>query len=391
MKNSTQSRREWLKRSALITGGVVTSLSIPLHARPAFGMKPFKGNYNLLEPYHVAPDSLAEMKARLLANENPWGPSKKTIQAIADSANKGNRYVYNSSRMMVSILAKKEGVPEDYILLAPGSTDILEKTAFALCMKGGNVISADPSYMSLVNTAKSIGATWKNIPLKSDYAHDLTAMAAAVDDETKLVYVCNPNNPTGTLTPTAEIKSFCEKVSSKVPVFIDEAYLELLDDPAAHTSVGLVKDGHDVIIARTFSKIHGMAGLRMGYMVANPERIKSIKELVRTEMGICVTSLEGAMASLEDTAFQDFTRQHTKENRAYVYDALKSAGMSPISSYTNFILFPIEMPVKDFLAKMMEKGVGIRGYTIFEKPYARVSMGTKEEVELFVKSLNQII
>jgi histidinol-phosphate aminotransferase len=391
MTNSTQSRRTWLKRSALITGGVMTSLSIPLPAMPAFGMKPFKGTYNLLEPYHIAPDNLAEMKARLLANENPWGPSKKAVQAIADSASKGNRYVYNSSKMMVSILAKKEGVPEDYILLAPGSTDILEKTAFALCLKGGNVVSADPSYMSLVNTAKSIGATWKNIPLKSDYAHDLTAMASAVDGETKLVYICNPNNPTGTLTPVAEIKSFCEKVASKVPVFIDEAYIELMDNFAANTSVGLVRDGHDVIIARTFSKIHGMAGLRMGYMVANPARIKSIKQLVRTEMGICVTSLEGAMASLEDIDFQDYTRKNNKENRDYVFAALKTAGMNPIPSYTSFILFPIQMPVKDFLGKMMDKGVGIRGYTIFEKPYARVSMGTREEVELFVKSLNQII
>jgi histidinol-phosphate aminotransferase len=108
-------------------------------------------------------------------------------------------------------------------------------------------------------------------------------------------------------------------------------------------------------------------------------------------MGICVTSLEGAMASLEDVEFQEFTRKHNKENRTYVFEALKAAGMKPIPSYTSFILFPIEMPVKDFLGKMMDKGVGIRGYTIDEKPYARVSMGTKEEVELFVKSLNQII
>jgi histidinol-phosphate aminotransferase len=391
MEHSTQSRREWLKRSALITGGIMTTLSAPLAARPAFGMKPYKGTYNLLEPYHLAPDVAPEMKARLLANENPWGPSKKAVQAIADSASKGNRYVYNSSRMMVSLLAKKEGVPEDHILLAPGSTDILEKTAFALCMKGGNVISADPSYLSLVNTAKKIGATWKNIPLKKDYAHDLDAMAAAVDDETKLVYICNPNNPTGTMTAAVEIKSFCEKVSGKVPVFIDEAYLDLLDDYADNTAVGLVRDGHDVIIARTFSKIHGMAGLRMGYMVASPKRIESIKELVRTEMGICVTSLEGAMASLADTEFQDFTRTHNKENRTFVFESLKTAGMNPIPSYTSFILFPIQIPVKEFLGKMMEKGVGIRGYTINDKPYARVSMGTREEVELFVKSLNQII
>jgi histidinol-phosphate aminotransferase len=216
-------------------------------------------------------------------------------------------------------------------------------------------------------------------------------MASVIDADTKLVYICNPNNPTGTLTSTAEIKSFCEKVAGKVPVFIDEAYIELMDDHEKATAVGLVRDGHDVIIARTFSKIYGMAGLRMGYMVAKPERIKSIKELVRTEMGICITTLEGAMASMADTDFQTYTRTHNRENRTYVFEELKKAGMNPIPSYTSFILFPIDMPAKDFVGKMMEKGVGIRGYTINDKPYGRVSMGTKEEVELFVKSLNEVI
>jgi len=393
MKKFTQNRREWLRQSAFLTGGLVTSFSIPsaLLARPAFGMQPYQGKYNLLEPYHIAPEIQEEMKARLLANENPWGPSKKAVEAIAASAGKGNRYVYNSSRNMVAMLAEKEGVDEDHILLAPGSTDILEKTAFALCMKGGNVVSADPSYMSLVNTAKSIGATWKNIPLKSDYAHDLQGMSSAIDADTRLVYICNPNNPTGTITPAKEIRSFCEALSSKVPVFIDEAYIELMDDHEKETSAGLVRDGYDVIIARTFSKIHGMAGLRMGYMVARPDRIKSIKRLVRTEMGICVTTLEGAMASLADVEFQSYTRKNNKECRGYVFESLKQSGMNPIPSYTSFILFPITMPVKDFLAKMLEKGVGIRGYTIHDKPYARVSMGTRPEVELFVRSLNEII
>ncbi len=393
MTPSTHNRREWLKRSALLTGTIITSLAIPTPtlARPAFGMKPYKGSYSLDEPYGIMPSDFPEMKARLLANENPWGPSKKAIKAIAESASKGNRYMYNSAFKMVAMLAKKEGVPEDHILLAPGSTDILEKTAIALCMKGGNVISADPSYLSLVKTAEAIGATWKNIPLTKEYAHNLDAMASAIDSETRLVYICNPNNPTGTLTRTADIKSFCEKVSSKVPVFIDEAYLELLEDPEKQTCVGLVRDGHDVIIARTFSKIHGMAGLRMGYMVAKPERIKLIQNLVRTEMGICVTSLEGAMASMEDVEFQQLTRKNNIEMRNYVFIELKKAGLNPIPSHTSFILFPIEIPAKDFVDKMMAKAVGIRGYTINDKPYARVSMGTREEVELFVKSLNEVI
>jgi histidinol-phosphate aminotransferase len=227
--------------------------------------------------------------------------------------------------------------------------------------------------------------------LKKYYSHDLDAMATAIDSDTKLVYICNPNNPTGTITSSEEIKAFCKKVSSKVPVFIDEAYIDLMEDSEKQTVVSLVAEGYDVIIARTFSKIHGMAGLRIGYMVASKERIEKIKKLVRTEMGICVTSLEGAMASIADMEFQNFTRTNNKQCRDFTFAELKKAGMDPIPSYTNFILFPIQMPVKDFLGKMIEKGVGIRGYEINGKPYARVSMGTMEEMQLFVKSLNEIV
>lgn len=392
MTKSTN-RRDWLKTTALGAGALITGLGIHANAKskPAFGMKPFKGGYNLLEKYHLAPREIEGLKARLLANENPWGPSRKVIAAIAASASKGNRYVYSSGQKMVDLIAAKEGVSADQIMISPGSTDVLEKIAFALCMKGGNVISADPSYMSLINTATSIGATWKNIPLKKDYAHDLPAMADSIDADTKLVYICNPNNPTGTITPAMDIRTFCRKVNSKVPVFVDEAYLELMEDPEKETVVDVIREGYDVIISRTFSKVHGMAGLRIGYMIASPARVKMIQDLVRTEMGISVTSLEGAIASLKDTEFQEFTRVNNKKNRDYVFAELKKAGFSPLPSHTSFILFPIEMPSKDMVAKMFEKGIGIRGYEIHGKPYARVSMGTMDEVKLFVKALNEII
>ncbi len=386
------SRRTWLKRGALATGALMSGMVLP-NTKPAFGMKPFKGHYNLREMHHIAPPGLEGLRARLLANENPWGPSKKAIAAIAESASSGNRYVYRSARfqVMMDMLAEKEGVPADHIMLAPGSTDILEKMAFMQLRSGGNVISGDPSYMSLINTATKLGATWKNIKLNDDYTYDLDSMEKAVDDETKLVYICNPNNPTGTFTSPEKIKSFCKRVSSTVPVFLDEAYLDLLDDPGSQTTIGLVKEGYDVVVCRTFSKIHGLAGLRMGYMVAQPERIEELKNMVRTEMGLCVTTLEAAIASLQDTEFQDFTRTHNKENREYVFEELQKSGMSPIPSCTNFILFPIQMTTEEFLSKMYEKGVGIRGFEIFEKPYARVSMGKMDEVKLFVKSLNEIV
>lgn len=387
------SRRTWLKQGMIATGAMFTGSAVisELQAKAAFGMQPYKGDHLLKEKYHLMPPDTVPMKARLLANENPWGPSKKAVAAVAASADKGNRYVYNSSIEMVEVLAKAEGVATEQILLAAGSTDILEKTAFALCMKGGNVISADPSYLSLVKTAQAIGATWKNIPLRADYAHDLDAMLAAIDGDTKLVYICNPNNPTGSLTPADEIRSFIRKVNSRVPIFIDEAYLELLDDGKSQTMVSLIAEGYDVIISRTFSKIHGMAGYRIGYMVALPQRVKMIQSLVRTEMAISVTSLHAAMASLKDTGFQDYTRKNNKISREYAFEEIRKAGFSPIPSTTNFILFPIAMPVKELLDKMLERGVGIRGYEIGGKPYARVSMGTMDEMKLFARSLHSIV
>jgi histidinol-phosphate aminotransferase len=386
MKTTNVSRRTWLKATgAIITG---TAIAIDSKALPAFGMQPFNGAHHIREHYHfVPPADLTQLKARLLANENPWGPSKKAIAAIAESASKGNRYVYNSAVEMMETLAKKEGVNPNQVLVAAGSTDILEKTAFALCMNGGNVVSADPSYLSLVKTAQAIGATWKNIALRSDYAHDLDAMEKAIDENTRLVYICNPNNPTGTMTPASEIKAFIKKVNSRVPIFIDEAYMELLDNPDAETAVGMINEGYDVIIARTFSKIHGMAGLRVGYMVAKPERVTMIQKLVRTEMGLSVTSVTGALASLKDISFQEFTRKNNKQNREYVFEELKKMGFSPIPSSTNFILFPIQMPMKELVDKMLERSVGIRGYEIDGKPYGRVSIGTMDELKLFVKSL----
>jgi histidinol-phosphate aminotransferase len=388
--DATLNRRTWLKQTALTAGGVIAGLTATadLFAKPAFGMMPLNG-LNFTEDFVLSP-AQETIKARLLANENPWGPSKSAIAAIAESATKGNRYVYSSSLKMVEVLAEKEGVTTEHVLLAAGSTDILEKTAFALCRKGGNVISADPSYLSLVKTAQAIGAAWKNIPLRADYAHDLDAMEKSIDADTKLIYLCNPNNPTGTLTPIEEIKAFVKKVNSRVPVFIDEAYLELLDKPESQTAVGLINEGYDVIVCRTFSKIHGMAGLRIGYMVAKPERVKEIQSLVRTEMGISVTSLEGSMASLNDIAFQHFSRQKIKEGREFTFAELTRLGFTPIPSVTNFILFPIRLTTREFVAKMADLGVGIRGFDIHGKPFGRVSIGTPDELKLFIKSISTL-
>jgi histidinol-phosphate aminotransferase len=244
--------------------------------------------------------------------------------------------------------------------------------------------------MSLIQTAQAMGATWKPVLLASDHSHDLDAMANAVDKDTKLVYVCNPNNPTGSITNSSELKDFCKIVSSKTPVFVDEAYLEFLDNADSHSMVGLVAKGHDVIVARTFSKIHGMAGLRIGYIVAQPDRIKSITSKVRSTMGLCVTSLKGAIASMKEQEFLNNCRTLNAESRDFVSREITSMGYEIIPSYTSFMIFPIAMEGPKFLKAMNERGVGIRVFNIHDKPWCRVSMGTMEEMEIFVDSFKTV-
>lgn len=330
------------------------------------------------------------MRARLSANENPYGPSEAVRKAVADAIGLGNRYGHEDAARLIDMIAEKEGVSRDHIMLGPGSTDLLEKTAISLFLKGGNIVSADPSYMSIINTARAIGAEWKPVPLTADYAHDADAMTAAIDGDTRLVYVCNPNNPLGSITPPAVLKQFCADVSAKVPVFVDEAYVEFLPNPGANTMVGLVAAGKDVMVARTFSKIHSMAGLRIGYIVAQPERIKRLSAIVRSTFGLCVTSVLGAIASLQDTAFAENSRKLNLECREYLCGELKAMGYDYIPSLTNFVIFPIRGAAASFQGALREGGVGIRMFEIAGKPWCRVSMGTMPEMELFTSVLKKI-
>jgi len=378
-------RRKWLKATALLaTGTVAAGSSIrTLSARSS--------QYNGIHTYYYL-EALdrPELKAKLNANENPYGPSPKTMKAISEAVSMGNRYGHYEAFKLIEMIAQKEGVSTEHIMLGPGSTDLLEKTALVSFLNGGNVVSAGFSYMSLINTTKAVGGEWKSVALTSKYAHDLDGMMDAIDSETKLIYVCNPNNPTGSMTEAGKLKKFCKKASLKAPVFVDEAYMEFLPDYDANTLVGLVKEGHDVIVSRTFSKIHGMAGLRIGYIVAKPERIEALTSMVRGTMGLCITSIMGAMASMKDTDFHAKSRSKTQEAREYVYEELDKLGLKYIPSYTSFVIFPIDITGEQMMDKMLAEKVGIRVYNINDQHYCRVSMGTMEEMKMFTQALNKV-
>ncbi|MAU17772.1 MAG: histidinol phosphate aminotransferase [Muricauda sp.] len=390
-------RRDWIRKSVLTAGGAMALPYIGLAETPKAPLTlDAQGNavYSpFFKEYLPKPDAmLPQLAAKLNANENPYGPSPMAVEAFKNSVAGGNRYAWKELFQLVDKIADFEGVESKNIMMGPGSSDLLEKTAMVFFLNGGNVVSADPSYMSLIRVAESVGASWKPVPLKDDWSHDLKAMEEAIDDETKLVYICNPNNPTGSMTDHEELVDFCSRVSEKVPVFVDEAYLWFLDDGAKKSMVSLVNQGKDVIIARTFSKIHGMAGLRVGYIVALEETLGRLQKITRGGMGITLPSVYGAMAAMDDAEFIEKSRTLNTECREYVYQSLKQLGItSYIPSSTSFVIFPIEMEGRPFLEQMTELKVGVRAFQFNDQNWCRVSIGTMDEMKTFTAALNKVL
>ncbi|MEM1123523.1 MAG: histidinol-phosphate transaminase [Bacteroidota bacterium] len=386
-------RRNWLKSTTLTTAGLAVGSSSSLFASTASTHQiDEKMRFWEWENSHlVANRDMWNLKARLLANENPYGPSPAARLTIMESVSKGNRYGQGDSKKLIEMIAEKEGVPKEYIMLGPGSSDLLEKTAITHFLDGGNIVSADPAYMSLIKTAKNMKAEWKAIPLTKSWEHDLPAMEAAVDAKTQLVYICNPNNPTGTITDSKALWGFCERVGEKKPIFVDEAYLEFMDPKDQMSMVGLLNKGKNVIISRTFSKVHGMAGIRVGYIVALPSTLEKIQAVTRSNMSMNVTAVKGAMASMKETAFLESCRVKNKECREYTVAELKKLGYEPLPSHTSFVLFPIAIEGREFLQRMFGESIGVRAFQIFGDSYARVSIGTMDEMKLFVDAFKKVM
>ena len=395
MKASPISRRNWLKKGSLTIAGLAL-IPTEIWARSVKMAQQNNSKYifdtnNTFNEFTPPSIDTVEIKAILRANENPYGPPPLAAKAFQDEVFTGNRYAWKNLIELTEIIAEKEGVATNNILMAPGSSDILEKVAIVFFQNGGDVISADPSYMSLINVSQSVGGKWKSYKLLADSQHDLDAMEAAIDENTKLVYICNPNNPTGSITDAKKLKAFCSRVSEKVPVFVDEAYIDLSDNGLNDSMVDLVAEGKNVMIARTFSKIHGMAGLRIGYLVALPETVNRINAVTRGGMGITGPSVMAATTSLQGQEFLDMSKSKIAETRTYTENYLDKKGLPYLPSQTNFIIFEIPMDGKPFLEEMTNHGIAVRAFSFWDKNWCRVSMGTMDEMILFTNAMDQII
>ncbi len=318
---------------------------------------------------------------RLLANENPYGPSASARRAIAAAVPDSWQYTIRQDKRLKKLIAAQEGVSLGHVMIGAGSGEVLRIAALLFCRDGQEVISARPTFTFLQNYARRLGAAVIEVDLDSGMRHDLDAMAGRVSANTGLVYVCNPNNPTGTMIEGSGLRPFVAEVSAKTTVLVDEAYLDLSEDLAKHTAVANVRDGDNVIVTRTFSKLHGLAGLRIGYAIARPEIVRKLEKLRMSMLN--VAGLRAATASYQDTEFQKFSRMKTRESVRLIYNICEEANLAFTSSRGNFVFFDTGGSVREFRAAMRASGILVgRSYPPYEG-WCRISMGTVEQMQVF--------
>lgn len=385
-------RRGWLKSGALLTAGAAFVPNLLKGAPSAPTWKPI-GPDQAVEPSGLSwrEGDIPPMKAKLNANENPFGPSKKAKAALKEAVDESFRYGFSDRMTFIKLIAEKEGVTPDHILLGAGSTELLNAASWYFTYQTkGKLIAGDLTYESLVRTAMMHGGECDRVPLTKDFQLDFKGMATSLGAAHSMVYLCNPNNPTGALSDPDELQKFCEMASVKMPVFIDEAYIDYTDNPEKHSMIKCVRKGYDVIVARTFSKLHAFAGLRIGYLVALPATVNKIRTFCSSGGTISNPSMAAAVASYQDAEFQQYSFEKNAESKEYLYKNLKGLGYEYIPSATNFVLFPIRTASDSFRKAMMMKGVGIRVWDYNGQPFCRVSLGKMDEMEIFVSALKQM-
>lgn len=323
---------------------------------------------------------------RLLANENPYGPAQSAQDAMAVSVADGWMYASQDIRTLRELIAAQEGVKPENVLITAGSGELLRMAGLSFGQTG-DIVAAKPTFSMLTGYARNMGGVVHDVSLDADMRHDLAAMEARVSESTSLVYVCNPNNPTGTLLPTPELRAFIDAIEPRVTVFVDEAYVELLPDPQGDSMIDQVKAGKNVILARTFSKIHGMAGLRIGYAIARADLIARLRPLQMSFLN--VMGLRAAAASYQDKDFQMFSRERIQECIQMTQAGMDDLGLPYTPSVTNFVMFDTGGSLRDFAMAMRQKNLLVgRSYAPYES-WCRVSMGTVEQMAMFSEALRE--
>lgn len=370
-------RRQWLK-----TAGFAGAFSL-------LGGANTLANNISQSPLRIAANNLADGPIRLSSNENPYGPSEKVRQAIINAFDEACRYPYGFVRQLTEKIAKTHGVSNEHVVINGGSTEGLKAAGLVYGLHGGEIVAAEPTFLALMDYAEQFGAYVHYVPVDENLAHDIDAMAKRMTGNTRLVFVCNPNNPTGTLLPAAKMKSFCENLSKQTVVFADEAYFDYITEPNYPSMVELVKQDLNVIVSRTFSKIYGLAGMRVGYMIARPDIAARLRSAAMANTNI--PAVVAAMAAMEDDEFYKFSLKKNTESKNLIYNTLDEMKMSYVKSHANFVFFKSGKDIRELQGEFYMRGIQIgRPFPPFTD-WCRISTGTVEEVQAFVKVLKEVV
>ena len=358
-------RRRFLARSAASAAALLASregLALPVEPAPA------------------SPQAAAPAVVRLGQNENPWGPSEAAKKAAIEAVSMGNRYVLGVAELERR-LALREGLAPEQVVLGSGSHALLCMAAAAWGAAGAETVAPDPTYPGLPQYAEALGGRVVRVPLDAAFRTDLASMEARIGPATKLVYVCNPANPTGTVVSPEALRAFCERASGKAVVVVDEAYR---DYPARFESMlPLVKKGLPVIVTYTFSKLHGLAGLRIGYAMTTPALAAALRKVRMGGAPLAVSNVAvaAAAASLDDAPFLEACRKRTVAGRETLAAFFREEGLPTPPSETNFVFVPMASGVPE-LAKALEVR-GIRVSARDPRHGLRVTVGTEDDMARF--------
>ena len=323
---------------------------------------------------------------RLDANENPLGPSPAARRAIQEAIPDGNRYPIAEREQLIDALAALHGCDRRRILPGCGSTELLRACMAALLMGGGRLVTAEPAYEDPFDYSRPFGVKVTRVPVDAEGAHDLAAMEREAR-EAGVIYICNPNNPTGTIVDGKALADFVRRVGRRATVIVDEAYHDYVADPRHASMIPLIDEDVRLIVTRTFSKIHGLAGLRLGYALGGARLMEQVGEHM-TFAGASVLAVRAALASLQDRAFTDQCRKENAAVRERLSAALVARGFPVFVSSANFVMFRLGTDVRAFIPAMAQRGVRVGRPFPPLSEHCRVSLGTAAQIDRFLSEFD---
>lgn len=329
---------------------------------------------------------------KMASNENPLGVSPKALAAMHTALTKLNQYPDSASFEFRSALAERFGIDLPHIAVGNGADDLILELSMAYLEDGDEVVVSQSSFPMYDVYVTAMRAHMVKTPLTSDYGIDLNAMADAITERTKIVYVCNPNNPTGTIVHAAEVDAFIRRVPEGVIIVLDEAYYEMVDSGDFPNSLTYIREGRkNVFVLRTFSKVYGLAGIRVGYGFAHSEVISTLFK-IKPPFNVNVLAQVAGIAALGDTEFVEQSVAANKAGRQDLYREFDRLGLSYAESHTNFILVRIGPNASAVQQRLLERGVIVRPCGRYGLPeFLRVSIGTTDQNERFIKALGDLL